>query len=266
MKMSFYFGNYGMNSLFGRSSINSFYSSFGDYSSIRSGSYKKLLTSYYARTKTNQTQNRGNSGNRVNAAYQDLQNNSSAYSYQGKALNKAKTEADDLARSASALTTQGINSLFREVKKTTIDAETGVKTTTSGYDMDAIAKAVKGFVSDYNSAVEAANESSDTNVMRNTQYMTRMTSFYGKTLEDVGITIGKGNTLSVDTDKLKSADIDTLKRVFNGKNSFAGLTASRAQTMSQTAVRAAASTASTYNRTGAYNTFYNPVSSWSWYL
>lgn len=263
--MSFYFGNYGMNSLFGGSSLNSFYSSFGDYSSIRSGSYKKLLTSYYARTNANQTQKSSNSGNRANSIYQDLWKNSSASSYQGTALNKVKTEADDLAKSASALTTQGKDSLFKEVKKTTIDADTGVKTTTSGYDMDAIANAVKGFVSDYNSAIQASNQSLDTNVMRNTQYMTRMTSFYGKTLGDVGITIGKDNTLSIDTDKLKSADIDTLKRLFNGKNSFAGLTASRAQSMSQTAVRAA-STASTYNRTGSYNMFTNPMSSWSWYL
>lgn len=263
--MGFNFGNYGMNSLFGGISRNSFYSTFGDYSSIRSGSYKKLLTSYYAKTKANQTQKSSNSNNKVNSVYQDLWKNSSASSYQGKALNKVKTEADDLAKSALALTAQGSNSLFKEVKRTTVDAETGVKTTTSGYDMDAIANAVKGFVSDYNSAIQASNESSDTNVMRNTQYMTRMTSFYGKTLEDVGITIGKGNTLSLDTDKLKSADIDTLKRLFNGKNSFAGLTASRAQTMSQTAVRAA-STVSTYNRTGSYNMFNNPMSSWNWYL
>ena len=259
--------NFGINSLFGGSSRNSFYSFLGDYSSIRSGSYKKLLTSYYAKTKANQTQKTSNSSSKVNSAYQNLWNNSIASSTQGKALNKVKTEADDLAKSASALTAQGSNSLFKEVKKTTIDAETGVKTTTSGYDMDAIANAVKGFVSDYNSAVEAANESSDANVMRNAQYMTRMTSFYGKSLENVGITIGKDNTLSLDMDKLKSADIDTLKKVFNGKNTFAGLTASRAQTMSQTAVRAASmATASTYNRTGSYNMFNNTVSSWNWYL
>lgn len=263
--MGFNFGNYGLSSLFGGSSSNSFYSTFGDYSSIRSGSYKKLLTSYYAKTKVNQTQKSGNSNNKVNSVYQDLWKNSATSSYQGKALNKVKTQADNLAKSASALTAQGSNSLFKEVKKTTVDAETGVKTTTSGYDMNAIANAVKGFVSDYNSAIQASNESSDANVMRNTQYMTRMTSFYGRALETVGITIGKGDTLSVDTEKLKSADIDTLKGLFNGKNSFAGLTASRAQTMSQTAVRAA-STVSTYNRTGSYNMFNNPMSSWSWYL
>lgn len=263
--MSFYFGNYGMNSLFGGSYKSNFYSSLGDYASIRSGSYKKLLTSYYAKTRANQTQKGSNSATKANPLYQNMWKNSSAYSYQGEALNKVKTEAVDLAKSASALTAQGSNSLFNEVKKTTIDAETGVKTTTSGYDMDAITKAVKGFVSDYNSAVEAGVESSNTNVMRNTQYMTRMTSIYGSSLEDVGITIGKDSTLSLDTDKLKSANIDTLKKVFNGKNSFAGLTASRAQAISQTAVRAASS-ASTYSRTGAYNMFYNSMSSWNWYL
>lgn len=263
--MSFYFGNYGMNNLFSGSYRSNFYSSLGDYSSIRSGSYKKLLTSYYAKTRANETPKSSSSGNKANSVYSDLWKNSSAYSYQGKALNKVKTEADELAKSASALTAQGKASLFNEVKKTTIDAETGVKTTTSGYDMDAITNAVKSFVSDYNSVVEAGTESSNANVMRNTQYMARMTSFYGNSLEDVGITIGKDSTLSLDTDKLKSANIDTLKKVFNGKNSFAGLTASRAQTMSQTAVRAA-STASTYSRTGAYNMFYNPMSSWNWYL
>ena len=53
--MNINFGNYGMyRSMFGGGFGSSFYGSLGDYSSIRSGSYKKLLTSYYAKTRESQ--------------------------------------------------------------------------------------------------------------------------------------------------------------------------------------------------------------------
>lgn len=267
--MNINFGNYGMyRSMFGGGFGSSFYGSLGDYSSIRSGSYKKLLTSYYAKTRESQKVSQGgniSTDTKTNSVYQDLWKASSFYSYTGKALNKVKEETDDLSKSAAALTTKGTNSLFNEVVTTTKDAETGVQTTTRGYDMDAITNAVKNFVSDYNAAVKAGSESSSTNVKRNTQYMVRQTAIYEKSLAQAGITIGKDNTLSLDTDKLKSANIDTLKRIFNGNTSFVALTSSRSQSIGQAAVREA-STSTTYGRTGVYNMFQNPMSAWNWYL
>lgn len=237
---------------------NSLYSSFGDYASIRSGSYKRLLSSYYAKSKTNQ------STKKTANAYENAWNN--RYSYSNRAMTAVKREADELTESARALTNQGSKSLFTEKYTTSVDAETGVKTTTKGYDKDAIAKAVDTFVSDYNSAVKAGTWSSSDNVARNTAYMTRQTDIYAKSLSQVGITVQKDKTLSVDTDKLKSADIDSLKRVFNGATSFAAQTASRASSISQSASRSA-SAATMYNRGGNYNNYFgNYYSSYNWYF
>lgn len=254
--MGFNFGGYGISRLFGGSSYGNFYGSFGDYASIRSGTYKKLLNSYYSKTK----ENSGTSSTRKTGTW-NRQN-----TYANAALTSVRKEADELTASARALVDQGSRSLFREKYTTTTDAETGVKTTTKGYDTDAIAKAVNTFVSDYNSAVKAGSESANSNVVRNTSYMAQQTRIYARSLSEAGITIEKDNTLSVDEDKLKSANIDTLRRVFNGTSSFASQTANRSAGLSQSAVRAASS-ASTYNRTGNYSNYYNNFySAYNWYF
>lgn len=254
--MGFNFGSYGISGLFGGSSYGSFYSSFGDYASIRSGTYKKLLNSYYSQTKANSSTTAGKKTDAWNKWN----------TYTNPALTSVKKEADELTASARALTSQGSTSLFKEKYTTTTDEKTGVKTTTKGYDTDAIAKAVNTFVSEYNSAVKAGSESTNSNVARNTSYMTQQTRIYARSLSEVGITIGKDNTLSVDSDKLKGANIDTLKRVFNGTTSFASQTASRSSSISQAATRAASS-AYTYNNTGKYSNYYNNYySAYNWYF
>lgn len=266
--MSFNYGNYGMYSLFGGSSSSGFYNSLGDYASIRSGNYKRLLTSYYAKTKasTVKSSSESNSVNRVkNPAYQNMWNTNSLFSYADKTISSVKNKTDELSESAGRLTATGSKSLFNEKVTTTTDAETGITTTTRGYDVDAIVKAVKSFVDDYNSVVGAGMDSSSKNVVRDTQYMTRMSAIYKKSLSEVGITIGKDNTFSLDEDKLKAANMDSLKRVFNGSTSYAALTANRSASIGQAAARAV-STANTYGSTGQYNMFNSYLSAYNWYL
>lgn len=259
--MSFYFGNYGLSGLFGGRGSGSFYGSLGNYSSIRSGSYKKLLTSYYAKTKA---ADQKTTANRKSDSRRD--DWSTAYTPSNRALTEVRKEADELTASARKLTNQGSQSLFTEKYTTTKDAETGVTTTTKGYDRDAIAKAVDTFVSDYNSALKAGRGSTNSNVSRNTSYMAQQTAIYARSLAEVGVTVGKDQTLSVDKDKLKAADIDSLKRVFNGTSSFASLTASRSGSISQSAARAV-STSSIYNRGGGYSNYFgNYTGSYNWYF
>lgn len=255
-----YFGSYGISSLFGGRS--SFYGSLGNYGSIRSGAYKKLMSSYYSKANTSKT------NSTATGKYNPYQSMWDAYTASSnRAATTVKKEADELSESVKALTNQGSQSLFVQKETTAVDPETGVKTTTRGYDTEAIAKAVNSFVSEYNDAVKAGAASSNENVVRNTAYMTKQTGIYARSLSDVGITVGKDNTLSVNEDKLKSAGIDTLKRVFNGTNSFAAQTANRSNSISQAAARAT-STASTYGRNGSYNNYLynNYYSAYNWYL
>lgn len=94
-------------------------------------------------------------------------------------------------------------SLYEKKKFKKKDEETGEEIEVEDYDWDAITKAVKTFVDDYNSVVEQAGNSETKNVLRNAAWMTGITEKAGNLLSKVGITIGKGNKLEFDEEGLK---------------------------------------------------------------
>lgn len=80
---------------------------------------------------------------------------------------------------------------------------------------------VQSFVASYNTLVK--NMSSQGGTV-NITYLTELGKAYvdnEKELNDLGITRGSDGLLSVDTDKLKAADLNSLKTAFNGKDSYA---------------------------------------------
>lgn len=201
--------NLNYSTLFSSLSSNSFTSSnagssmnfLSDYASLKNGSYKKLLNAYYAK---NNAENISSSNSKDNA----------------KTLASIDTAADALKESADKLISRGSQSLFNKKDITTTD-ENGVKTTKKDYDMDAIYKAVKGFTDNYNSLLDATTDSNSNNILRNSLSMTNTTKAHSKMLAEVGITVGKDNKLSIDEEMFKSADMTTLKTLFNGNNSYA---------------------------------------------
>ncbi len=246
--------NFNISSLFGGSSFGSsssnFYSALGDYNSIRTGGYKKLLKAYYATQKADTGTKSSDSTSRRNEYLNSLTD---------QKMVTTKEKADKLSTSAAALTAKGTNSLFEEKYMTVTDKETGEKTTTKDYDRNAINKAVKSFVSDYNAAVQNSANSTNYSVSSNGQYMARQTSLYKSSLEKVGITINANNTLSIDEDKLNAADVDDLKKVFNDTYSFAGETANRARMISQAASNASSSL---YGQNGGYRGYASSLFNW----
>jgi len=245
--MAYNYFNTGLSGLFSSSSgSNSFmnYSFISDYTSIRNGSYGKLLKAYYNKEGSGSSSKSNNASDKIFHKVAD------------KSLTTIKGDVDALKTSANALVTKGNKSLFVE-KDITTTAENGDKSTTKGYDTNAIMKAVKSFVSDYNRLLDSTSESDNSNILRKTLMMVQNTSSMSKSLEKVGITIGFDNKLSVDEDKLKSADITSVKNLFNGNSSFAYQTAQRAAMIGQDATRAA-TYANTYNKSAQYqyNNFY----------
>jgi flagellar capping protein FliD len=124
------------------------------------------------------------------------------------------------------------DSLWEKKTKTEKDETTGEEKETSDYDWDAITKAVKSFIEDYNDTVEEAGESNTKGVLRNAAWMTSITSKNSNLLSKVGITIGKGNKLELDEDTLKESDISTLKTLFTGYNSYASQIQQKASSIS----------------------------------
>lgn len=198
--------------------------SLGDYASIKNGSYGKLLKSYYAKQEAEKLSKTGDS------------NQTSILIRSG---------ADSLKKSAEALND---DSLWEKKKIKKKDEKTGEETETEDYDWDAITKAVKNFADDYNSVVEETGKSDTKAVLRNAVWMTGITKKMGNLLGKAGIKIGKGNKLEVDENKLKEADISTLRTLFTGHGSFADKITQKAESIS----REAAGSGNTYTRSGAY--------------
>ncbi|MCM1495227.1 MAG: hypothetical protein NC089_05445 [Bacteroides sp.] len=83
-------------------------------------------------------------------------------------------------------------------------------------------------------------------------------------LSDIGITIGKDGSLKLDSDKLKKADIDSLKKVLSGSESFAEKTRFLAGRISDNAAANMIHASSQYNAAGdVYSAFVNRYDFWS---
>ena len=140
------------------------------YSGIRSGSYFKLLKSYY--------------GNNLNSKAQSLVSSSVSTSKDSaKTLASIESESEDMVKSAQAL--------YKNSRKD---------------DTDATYKKVSAFVSDYNSLINAADDSETKQISRNLESMKSLTDINSKSLAKVGITVdSKSGKLSVDEDTFKKA-------------------------------------------------------------
>ncbi len=253
---------------------------FSDYASIRNGSYHKLLNSYFSlddvssdtktssSSKTNpasyeRTYNYWTPDGMVQRTYSDkVGANSSA---QSTSTSKDKTsklatiesDAEKLSDAADALLTQGNKSLFKQV--TTTDKD-GNKTT--GYNTDAIYKAVSSYVTQYNNLMKSAGESSVVSIKASAASISGYTSKNEKLLSSVGININSDKTLSIDEEKFKAADMSAVKTLFQGSGSYAYQVSSKATQIDNQA-QYEASKANTYNSVGAYSYNYSSGNLWN---
>lgn len=199
-----------------------------DYMSIKNGSYGKLLKAYYKK--------------------QDAEETAAAES-EKKQLSLLKNSADELKNSVLDLMDED---LFEKKTIETKDEKTGEVTKKEDYDWDAIVKAVKAFVEDYNTVIGSAGESDDKGVLRNVSWLTQTTEANEKLLESVGITIDSGNKLKLDEDVLKQANISTLKLIFQGVNSYADKVVRKAAQIGTAAVQGTNAGGSAYTNTADY--------------
>lgn len=182
---------------------------YGDYYMIKNGTYKKLAKAYYSMNKTDSTN----------------KTSSSTGSTSTKQNTALRDSANALKSSARALRDK---TLWQKKDITTKDETTGEATTKQDYDYDAILKAVKQFTEDYNSVLDQAADSDSTAILREASSMVNTSNAMSRLLDEVGISIGTDNKLSIDEEKFKSARITTLNTLFAGSNSYAGRMGQRA--------------------------------------
>lgn len=184
------------------------------------------LGSYYSNNYVKNTYNpfkaKAPDMNAIVERYSDLQKNRSSWMKQFRELSEqkdfsikdwtdsltngteVKSSADSLEKAAQALNDK---SLFTPDEN-------------GDYDREAISKAVQDFVKSYNDTKGAVENSSNNTVLQNGVLMVGTTSAYSGLLNRAGITVNSDNTLSVNTDALEKADINTLKTLFNGETSY----------------------------------------------
>lgn len=231
--MSYYYGNMNSNSLntlFSSLSTNGtsgLSSMLSDYSSIRNGSYGKLLKSYYSAygkdessTSSSKTDNK------------KISSSTSTSKDTAARLTMVKSSSSALAESATKLVAKGKDSVFT--------------------DMDKAYSAVNSFVKDYNSAIKAAEDSNTTAIKSSADSMTYATKTNSKMLSEMGITINEDNTLSIDEDKFKKADINSVKSLFNASGSYGYTVARTATSLNSTAAYESTKT-STYTSKGSFS-------------
>ena len=265
--------NFNYSSMFGMGSSSGgsgLYSLLGEYNNIRTGAYYKALKGYFnsqtqKTSSASGTSKTDSSKKTYNERLEELRSGET-----NKAYTKVKSEAADLKKKAAALTETGDKSLFVEKEKVVKDEKTGEEFKVKELDTKAIHSAVKEFVSAYNDTIKSAYDSGNNGIIRNAGYMTNQSKIFSRALEEVGISLNKDNTLSVDEEKLTSAKTDNLKTLFNGKNSYASFVSQRADMIGSAATTASTTNHAIYGNNGSFNYNFNynnnMNSSLQWFL
>lgn len=243
-------------SMYDSSSVSTLFSSLGsskstgsglfginlsEYASIRSGSYGKLMRSYFSMDSTKGT---SKSDDSTKNTIEDLATTTSTSKDSTKTLAAIESDAKELTDSAKALYTRSNNKVF-------------TKDSGGSYDTDKIYKAVKRFTDDYNSMLDTAGKSSTNRISHSVSSMKNETSYNEKPLKEIGITVDeKTGKLSVDETTFKSADTEKIKNLFNGTGSYAYSVATKAA-MTESYAKSEAAKSNTYTKNGTYNYNYN---------
>lgn len=193
-----------LNSFNSNSSMGSI--NLGDYASIKSGSYKKLLKAYYAEQKPSATDT-------AKASKTKKKNDASI---DNTGLSTLKKDAENLKSSSEALAKDDL-----------------WKQTDGKYDMDKIANAVKSFAKNYNEVIDQSSKVNSKDVSTDTKYMSSLTSTMSKSLSKIGVTVGVDGKLSVNEDTLKKANASSVKTLFTGTVSYGSQIADKASSIAK---------------------------------
>lgn len=217
-----------------------------DYASIKNGSYGKLMKAYYAKNEVKKPQ--------ADTTKEDKKNSISTAADSAKTLSEIEKAADGLKNSADALIEKGSKSVFNK-KDVTVKDEYGIDSVVKDYDKDVIYKAVSKFTEDYNKLLTQTGDSKTKSVMMRTASLVNMTQANKKMLSDLGITINGDNTLSLNEEVFKMADMSTAKSLFNGNGSYAYRVSAQASLIDFAASTESAK-ANTYTVKGNYSNPY----------
>lgn len=198
--------------------------SLSDYSLIKSGAYKKLMTAYYSENASDEVKN---------VAGKTVAKDSTTQ------IQSLQDKSSKLLESATELYSPKNSSLYDEDQK------------------EDLLKKVNSFVDGYNSMVKSADDSKNEKVLQAASNMVKNTSVNARLLSSVGISINSDNTLSINEETFKNAKSASVKSVFSGSGSFAYQTAASASNISTYVKDDAKKASGMYGSNGSYDALLN---------
>ena len=202
--------NYNVSSLFGTNDNSSL---LGEFAAKKTGSYRRLLKTYYSDLKKWEQEDTKNK-NEISAIKDKLQLPSAKPGYA-----QMKKEADGLKSASQAL------------QKDELWAQKdGV------YDTEKITSAVQNFVKEYNEVLDQEAKVNSKDISQTAKYMTNLTNTLSKALSKVGIETGKDGKLSLNKDTFKTADMKSVKSLFAGAASYGASVGEKASDIARSTV------------------------------
>lgn len=187
------------NSMFGNTS--GLAGMLGDYSAIRSGSYGKLMKSYYGEQSSSIS--RGSSSSKSKNVLDEVLEE-----------RRNPKESKEVSAANSKLSTSV--STFKNALGT-LQSENTYKDTENGLDARSkVENALKSYVSAYNDAVTTAKKSTNMNMTSNVAGAMGATKESVEALGELGITMNHDGTLAFDAKKFKTIELSTVKDAFDG--------------------------------------------------
>ena len=165
-----------------------------------------------------------------------------------------KTDSDDEEKAApgssktakDAASATAASALYKSIEKL------GSLSLTND-NKDNIFDAFNTFIKDYNDLMKNALESVNSNVIHQADYLRNLVNSNKSALDRMGVTIGGDNTLSIDEDKFKAADMNNVKDLFSGAYSFAEKMTDRVNQIYKYATQGESLENQTYTSQGSYN-------------
>lgn len=188
-----------------------------DYAALKNGSYGKLMKAYYA---TDQ-----DSGSKVSSSRSGTKNILKKLEEE-----KRNPKVSKDVQTANSNLTAGLSSLKGSLSTLQNNA-TYTDTENGKSAADKVTTAVKAFVTDYNNVVTASKGSTLTGKTAYVANMMSSTAANSDKLAEIGVRLNANGTLSVDEDRLKTADVGKVQELFSSQDimSYGSRLASRVQ-------------------------------------
>lgn len=185
----------------------------------------------------------------------------------GEAVTSSKAKyAGSTGSTSSSSSKTNSSTSNKEISKTAEDPASAASASTlyksleklgnmdiSNDNKDKVYDAFSTFVKDYNALIKNTNDSQNSNVINQANYLKSLVNGNKSAFSRMGVTVNSDKTLSIDETKFKESDMDNVKNLFTGVYSFGEKMTDRINTIYRYASQGESLRNNTYNSQGGYS-------------